>query len=160
MDFDEFFRRESDGLVRMCWLLTLDRDAAADVAQESMARAWARWGELTEPGSNPAGWVRTVATNLARSRWRRLRTASRALPKGRAGPAASVVSDPALLAAIHKLSPRQREAVILRYWIDLKLDDCAEAMGVSVGAVSQHLARAHDRLAELVDRSETEELTL
>jgi DNA-directed RNA polymerase specialized sigma24 family protein len=40
VDFEELFRSERDALVRMCWLLTLDREAATDIAQEAMARAW------------------------------------------------------------------------------------------------------------------------
>jgi RNA polymerase sigma-70 factor (ECF subfamily) len=116
---------------------------------------------LSEPESNAAGWVRVVATNLARSRWRQLRRASRSLFPPRSREESHPVSDPGLLAALEQLAPRQRQAVILRYWADLKLEDCAEVMGVSVGSVKkQHLARAHDRLAAMLDRSELEELTL
>ncbi len=160
MDFDEFFRGERDGLARMCWLLTLDREAAADIAQEAMARAWASWDTLSGADSNPAGWVRTVATNLSRSRWRRLRRVS-VLGWGADNPASELaVSDPGLLAALAQLSPRQREIVVLRYWGDMKLTDCADAMGVSLGSVKQHLARAHVRLGELVDPSSLEGLRL
>ncbi len=160
MEFDEFFGEERDGLVRLCWLLTLDREAAADIAQEAMARAWASWDTLSDAGSNPAGWVRTVATNLSRSRWRRLRRASLLRWSPYHSTSELAVSDPALLDALGELSPRQREVVVLRYWADMKLADCAEAMGVSLGSVKQHLARAHVRLGELVDPSSLEGLRL
>jgi len=160
MDFDEFFRSERDALIRLCWLLTLDRDAAADVAQEAMTRAWSSWDQLSSEGSNPAAWVRVVATNLARSRWRRLSRAARLDPTARPEPQRYPVSDPELLGALDSLAPRQREAIVLRYWADLKLEDCADAMGVSVGSVKRHLVRARGRLGELIDSSAIEELTL
>ncbi len=164
MGFDEFFQSEHDGLLRLCWLATLDREAAADVAQEAMARAWRNWDELTRPGSNPRAWLRTVALNLARSRWRRLaRTSSLSrllTDRERTADRRPPISDPALLEAISGLTQRQREAVLLRYWADLKLQECAEVMGVSVGSVNQHLARAHDHLRDLMDPTTIEEMRL
>ncbi len=164
MGFDEFFESEHDGLIRLCWLTTLDREAAADVAQETMARAWRNWDELTGPGTNPRAWVRTVALNLARSRWRRLtRTTSlvRLLnDRERTSDRRPSVSDPGLLTAIGGLTIRQREAILLRYWADLKLDECAEVMEISVGSVNQHLARAHRHLRGLIDPTTIEEIRL
>jgi RNA polymerase sigma factor (sigma-70 family) len=40
------------------------------------------------------------------------------------------------------LSPRQREAVVLRYYADLSESQVAAAMGISTGAVKAHTARA------------------
>ena len=160
MEFAEFFRREQASLVRMCWLLTLDDQAAADVAQEAMARAWSSWGRLAAEGENPAGWVRTVAANLARSRWRKLRREAAVLSRLGDRTSRQQLADPALEAALGKLAPRQREAVVLRYWADLPVAGCAEVMGVSPGSVKQHLARAHRRLADLVEPSMLQGLEL
>lgn len=160
MEFEEFFRTETDPLVRMCWLLTLDREVAADIAQETMARAWASWDTISRPGSNPAAWTRTVATNLSRSRWRRLKTATAALPRLHRAHVSAAVSDPQLAEALRLLPSRQREAVVLRYWADLQLADVAVAMDVSVGSVKQHLGRARQRLGEFLDPSQLEEMTL
>lgn len=51
-EFQAFFAAQSPGLVRMCWAVTLDREQARDVAQETMARAWREWDRLgdREPG--------------------------------------------------------------------------------------------------------------
>ncbi len=160
MNFDQFFHQEHDRLVRFCWLLTLNRDAAADVAQEAMARAWKAWPDLSQPGNNPAGWLRTVATNLARSRWRQATRALDFTRRQRIEPGPIAVSDPAVVDALRSLSPRQREVVVLRYWADLKLADCAEAMGLSEGSAKRHLTRAHANLQELLDPSNLQELTL
>lgn len=156
LEFDDFFDRERDGLLRLCWLSTLDREAAAEVAQEALTRAWSDWERLSAPGSNPAAWVTTVALNLARSRGRRLRrwpTVLTRLGSEAAGGDGPVLSDPALLAAIRSLSQRQREAIVLRYWADLTVDDCAERMGISPGSVKRHLTRAHERLRTELDPS-------
>ena len=47
-----------------------------------------------------------------------------------------------VIAAIRWLPPRQREALVLRYYLDLSEAQMADAMGVSPGAVKSHLARA------------------
>lgn len=162
MDFNEFFRTESDRLVRLCWLLTLDRDAGADLAQDVMQKAWERWDELGQPGQHPRAWARTVAVNMSNSRWRRMKRLSDRLPKllGDAATTPSSVVDPSLVAALAALPLRQRQAIVLRYWGDLPLRDCADAMGTSLGSVKQHLARAHERLARELDPAQRQELTL
>jgi RNA polymerase sigma factor (sigma-70 family) len=72
----------------------------------------------------------------------------------------AALDDPDLAAALGGLAPRQRQIVALRYWDDLTLRDCADAMGVSLGTAKQHLARAHRHLAATLDPSMLEELTL
>lgn len=162
MDFTVFFRTESSRLVRFCWLLTLDHETAADLAQEVMERAYQRWDQLGGPGENPVGWTRTVAVNLANSRWRRLRRLTERLPRLAHSTATSPprVADPDLAAALRALALRQRQVVALRYWADLPLRDCADTMDVSLGTVKQHLARAHQHLAASLDPSMLEELAL
>ena len=144
-EFEAFYRGESARLLRLCFLTTLDAEVAADASQEAMARAWKHWDAISE--TNPAAWVRTVALNLCRSRWRRLAVEARLLPK-----TYTVERDLAHLpeiglpelelhAALKKLAPRQREAIALFYWADLSVADCAEVMGTSVGTVKSNLSR-------------------
>ncbi|MDW3179853.1 MAG: sigma-70 family RNA polymerase sigma factor [Acidimicrobiia bacterium] len=144
--FDDFFRDQQQRVLQLCWLSTLDRAAAADAAQEAFARAYTRWGTISE--GNPGAWIRTVALNLCRDRWRKeSRLSDRALPESSAG---DRYQNTDLLSALELLSGRQREVIVLRYWMDLKLDDCAKAMNVSTSSARQHLSRAHDRLRDLV----------
>jgi len=48
------------------------------------------------------------------------------------------------------LALRQRQVIALRYWADLPLAECAMEMGISLGSVKQHLARAHRNLAAAI----------
>jgi RNA polymerase sigma-70 factor (ECF subfamily) len=156
MDFADFFERTAPPLVRLCLLTTLDREAAADAAQEAMTRAWRDWDRIGADGSDPAAWTRTVALNLCRSRGRRLALQARVAPRVHA--VVEARSDPLpdvdLQRALGRLPVRQREAVVLFYGADLGVEACAAAMGVSPGSVKQHLSRARHRLAaELDDRT-------
>lgn len=162
MDYSDFFRAEADQLLRFCWMLTLDAEEAADLAQEAMERTYLNWDKLARPDQNPAGWVRSVAVNLSNSRWRRVKRLSALLPRLANAPdhALEVAADPDLAAALAGLALRQRQVVALRYWADLPLRECAQQMGVSVGTVKQHLARAHRHLASVLEPTILEELVL
>jgi RNA polymerase sigma-70 factor (ECF subfamily) len=146
VEFEGFYRRERDALARLCYLTTLDVDAAADAAQEAMLRAWQRWESLAS--GDPAAWVRTVALNLCRSRWRRIQRELRLAP--RLFVRADEQHQPRdldMVQALRGLSARQREAIVLHYLADLPVDDIAAAMGVSPGAVKRHLSRGRQALA-------------
>jgi RNA polymerase sigma-70 factor (ECF subfamily) len=146
MDFDDFYRDEHRRVLGLCVLVTLDVEAAADVTQEAMLRAWERWEHLVD--RQPDAWVRTVALNLCRSRWRRLQRELRLTPRPTTIPVTPQIRDHDLLDALRRLPRRQREAIVLFYWVDLSIDECAAQMGVSPGAVKQHLSRARHRLGD------------
>ena len=57
MDFAEFFEQTAPGLVRLCFLTTLDREAAADAAQEALSRAWRDWPRIGDDSSDPSAWT-------------------------------------------------------------------------------------------------------
>jgi RNA polymerase sigma-70 factor (ECF subfamily) len=154
VEFDSFFRDEQAALLRYCWGLTTDREAARDVAQEAMARAWRDWATIE--GTRPAAWIRTVALNLVRSDWRRSRprTVVHLRPEQIDHPV-----DPDLVAALRALPDRQREAVVLHHLGDLRVEDCAAAMELAVPTVKAHLQRGRARLAELLADDEHVEVS-
>ena len=153
MDYDEFFRRTGPRLLRVCYLATLDREAAADATQEALTRAWHHWDKINT--GNPEAWARVVVLNLCRSRWRRLAREARFTAR-----TATVTElhhplpDIDLQRALATLSPRQRQAVALYYLEDLSIADCASAMGSSEGAVKSYLSRAREQLAKHVNVEE------
>jgi DNA-directed RNA polymerase specialized sigma24 family protein len=81
MEFAEFFEQTAPRLVRLCFLTTLDREAAADATQQALGRAWRDWGRVGAGSSDPAAWTTTVAINLCRNRWRRLASQARLAPR-------------------------------------------------------------------------------
>ena len=71
-DFGTFYRREYPAVATLTMVLTRSRQAAEDIAQDSFLKAHRDWDRVGN-FDNPEGWVRRVATNLAMSRFRRLR---------------------------------------------------------------------------------------
>lgn len=149
--FEAFFAAEQQDLLRYCWGLTLDREAARDVAQEAMTRLCADWERLAN--GNPAGWLRTVALNMVRNRWRSEGRGRRAVL--RLDRRNEVHHDPeprdgSVAAALATLSMRQREAVVLHHMADLPVAEVAELMQLSVPAVKTHLQRGRAALAAVL----------
>jgi RNA polymerase sigma-70 factor (ECF subfamily) len=126
---------------------------AEDLVQEAFVRAAGQWPRLSQYDS-PEAWLRTVAMNLARSRWRRHRRAAAAMLRLRAG--TEVVSPPpsadyvVLLAALRTLPAAQREALVLFHIADRSIDEIAAELGVPSGTVKARLARGRQALARQV----------
>lgn len=145
-----FCRREHQRLLASMTLYTGDGDLAAELAQEALARAyrdWARVAEMAEPGA----WTHRVAVNLANSHFRRRRyeRAARLRAEARTPTSATLPEngfDAVLRRALLDLPPRQREAVVLRYLLDLSVDTAAGRMGCAAGTVRALTAQALSRL--------------
>jgi RNA polymerase sigma-70 factor (ECF subfamily) len=149
-DFDDFFYTVLPRVLRVGQRLTGNRHAAEDIAAEAFARAYARWRKVGELPYRDA-WVLKVATNLAIDAARR-RVAVAAIDEG------TVVLDVAdvvalratLVSALAALSRSQREAVVLRYLVDLPEDQVAVALGIRPGTVKSHLHRAVAKLRQQI----------
>jgi len=55
-----------------------------------------------------------------------------------------------VIAALARLPSRRREAIVLRYWLDLPEREIAAAMGVSLGTVNSQLSRGLAALAQVL----------
>ncbi|RZU75708.1 RNA polymerase sigma-70 factor (ECF subfamily) [Micromonospora kangleipakensis] len=138
-------------LVAQVYAMTGDYAEAQDVVQEAFVRALARPGQLRQV-ENPEAWLRTVALNVARSRFRRRSILHRIARSGRlhlAEQSAPALSPDhvALVAALQKLPRQARETVVLHHLADLPVTEVAAAMGCSVEAVKTRLVRARRALA-------------
>ncbi len=125
-----------------------DIDAARDATDEAFVRALERWTNVRGM-AQPTGWAYRVAINVARRDGRRQTRERAALegldrfestPEGR--------GDPGLWDAVRLLPDRQREAVVLRYLLDLPQHEIATAMGVAAGTVAATLNQARAKLSE------------
>lgn len=113
------------------------RSEAEEVAQETLARAFVHWWKIRDYAE---AWVVRVAGNLAIDSWRR----TRRLQHGAAPDSLAPEPDVArvdLHRALHTLSRRQREVLVLRFLADLPEADVAKALGCSVGSVKVHASR-------------------
>ena len=149
-DFSAFVVSRWPGLVRLAFGLTGDRWAAEDLAQATLARAYVAWRRVSR-ADDPDAYLRRILVNTSNRRFRRRRVAEQpGDPPETAveGPADLVGERTALLAALRQLPPRQREAVVLRYWADLTDAQIAATLGCSPGTVRSQLSRA---LAKLRD---------
>lgn len=147
-DFDGFYAAHFRDTVAMAYTLTADVGEAQDIAQEAFCRAWRRWSHVGGY-ENPVAWVRHVAVNLARSRWRRMKTATARLAHLHTGDVPELNPDHvAVVAALRKLPARQREALVLHHIMDLPVNEVAEHFRVPVGTVKSWLHRGRAAIAD------------
>ncbi len=149
--FDEFYAGTVTGIVRQVYALTGDLAEAQDIAQETFARAWQRWSSVSTCDS-PTAWARRVATNLAVSRWRRIRTATVATRKLAVSAHVPEVSADyvALVAGLRALPQRQRTVLVLYYLADLSVNQVADELSCSAASVKSLLARGRAALAAAI----------
>ncbi|MCX4389367.1 SigE family RNA polymerase sigma factor [Micromonospora peucetia] len=150
--FDDFYHAHFRGVTAQLCAYTGDLGQAQDLAQEAFCRALARWDRLVRY-DDPVAWIRQVAWNLARSRWRRLRTARGHLLRQRRvetqvpGPTPDRVAIDRALAA---LPEKHRRAVVLHYLADMSVAQIAVQEGVAEGTVKSWLHRGRVVLATLL----------
>jgi RNA polymerase sigma-70 factor, ECF subfamily len=152
--FEAFYVAHHRAVVGLGYALTGSWSAAEEVAQEAFLRTYQRW-ETVSGYERPDVWVRTVAANLARSRWRRLGTELRTLTRlagsresqPDAAPEFLPAQTEAFWRAVRCLPRRQAQAVVLYYLEDLSVADVAAALGVAEGTVKSTLHRARRQLA-------------
>lgn len=148
--FDEHYAR----LVRIATLLLDNRGEAEEAVQEAFERTFAGWWRIRHPERAEA-YLRTAVVNQCRSRGRRRTRELEVNRRAVAGvPAASPSRDIegaadvlAVLDAVRSLPPRQREAVVLRYYADLSEAEIAQALGCAPGTVKSQLSKARTALA-------------
>jgi RNA polymerase sigma-70 factor (sigma-E family) len=147
--FDLHYRR----LVGLAALMVDDRETAEDVVQDAFEGLYRRWRRLRDPQAALTYLNRSVV-NGSRSKLRR-RATERAnpfpeaahLPSAESTGVAQGVSR-GLFEGVAALPRRQREVIVLRYYLDLSEDQIAVWLGVSKGSVKQHAHRATAALQE------------
>jgi RNA polymerase sigma-70 factor (sigma-E family) len=144
----QLFRVHYRPLVRLAALLCGDASRAEELAQDAYVQLHARWRQLRDTDKALA-YLRQSIVNRSRSSLRHRLVVGRYLaaqPPPPPAPSAEhgaldLLAQASMLDALRALPGRQREALILRYYLDLSEADIAEAMGVSRGAVKSHTAR-------------------
>jgi RNA polymerase sigma-70 factor (sigma-E family) len=136
------------GLVRLAVLLLGNQSSAEDIVQDSFIKLHRRWRFLRDP-DRAVAYLRTAVVNGSRSRGRRISLERRhslveqtaLAPSAESSVLAAAEAD-AVWAAITDLPQRQREVMVLRYWLDLPEAQIASTLGISAGSVKTHASRA------------------
>jgi len=140
------YQRHALSLARLALLMLGDSGAAEDVAQDAFLGLYRRWDSLADPSAAQAyAYLRTSVLNGCRTAMRR-RSRREVPPDGR--PAES--AEAAVLAAIRRLPARQREALVLRYYLDMTESQAADVMRVSRGTVKSATSRAVAAVARML----------
>jgi RNA polymerase sigma-70 factor (sigma-E family) len=150
--FEEFVRARRSSLVRFGWALTGDRGQGEDLAQAAFDRLWPHWAKVSA-GGDPWPYVQRIAINLALS-WRRRRWRNEIpVAEPTAPPAAdddtdSWVSRQLVAGWLDGLPPRQRAVVVLRFLMDLSVEETAVCLGCSIGTVKSQTSKGLQALRQ------------
>jgi RNA polymerase sigma-70 factor (sigma-E family) len=151
--FEAFVADVGPYLLRVALLLSGDLNHAEDLVQTTFERTYRSWARARD--TDPRAYARKVLVNLRIDRWRGSRrevvTALDALPQHTTPSHADVVDGRnEVVRALAELPLAQRRVVVLRHLLDLTESETARELGVSVGTVKSHNARALARLRILL----------
>jgi len=164
-DFSGWMLAEQPRIFRLCQRMLGDSDEAGSATQDVFLKAYQAWDRTSAELDDPSRWVTRIAVNTCldrlRSRrwqfWRKrpdapdeeiiLAMAPAREPDGEAQVFAQQIAR-RLAEALDQLSPRQRAVFTLRHFENYALEEIASQLGLDVGTVKAHLARAVAKLRE------------
>jgi RNA polymerase sigma-70 factor (sigma-E family) len=152
-DLELFLADRGDLLLRTAVLLGGSKETGEDLLQAALERLLRHWPVIE---GNPEGYLRRTLYHLAADRWRQqsvwrrqLRLLRPGLGAATADPFAEVEQRDSLVRLLRQLPPRQRAAIVARYWEQLSEAEAAQVLGCSVGTVKSATARGLRRMREL-----------
>ena len=161
MELDRLVEQDYVRLVRAVALFSGTMDGAEDAVQEALARALEQSRKGRHIDSLEA-WVVTAAFNHVRSGFRRA-ARWRARRESSGGGAARLAPDAAahdaelldLRAAVRLLPARQRQVVVMHYYLDQPIRAIGVALGIPDGAVKNALHKARSNLLAALSVDQT-----
>ena len=144
------YARHAPDAARLAYLLTGDRALAEDIVQDAFVRMFGRFRDLRNPDAFGA-YLRKTVVNLTRSYFRRRGVEHTFLEReGRQPPAPTEQPEPhhEMWMALKRVTPRQRLAIVLRFYEDLSEAQTAEILGCAVGTVKSLVSRGLKQLRE------------
>jgi RNA polymerase sigma-70 factor (ECF subfamily) len=135
-------------LYRYCRFLTKSPWDAEDLVQDVLARAFVTLGGATEPPPNPRAWLFRVASNHWLNQVKRTREIAMAAPEPSTDPDLRGARE-AAGSLVARLAPQERAAIVLKEAFDFSLEEIAESLSTTVGAVKAALHRGRGKLAQL-----------
>ncbi len=147
--FAHLVEARSTALLRLAFAVVGDHQLAQDLLQEALVKTYVAWPRLREPAAAEAYVRRTIVTTAIS--WRRRPSFHEppieVLPEAEHGDETDrLTTHRVLWKHVRGLPPRQRAALVLRYYEDLSEADTAQLMGCSVGTVKSQVATALGKL--------------
>jgi RNA polymerase sigma-70 factor (sigma-E family) len=150
---EDLYVRHLPEATRLASLLTRDAASAEDLAQEAFIKVAGRFRDLRSPDAFDA-YLRRTVVNLCMSYHRRKKVArayaereqARASGRVPASELPDVETTDEVRTALADLPPRQRAAIVLRFYADLTEAQIADSLGCSVGAARALVFRAMETL--------------
>jgi RNA polymerase sigma-70 factor (sigma-E family) len=154
----DLFRDHHLELVRLALVMVGDLATAEDIVQDAFERLHQRRDRLREPEHGLA-YVRSSVLNGCRSVHRHAAVARKHAPQlartgADMGPEAAAADHSELATALRSLPPRQREALVLRYYLDLDVAEIASTMRIAPSAVRSNCTRGLARLGSTLGRND------
>ncbi|GAB3074079.1 SigE family RNA polymerase sigma factor [Nocardioides zeae] len=152
--FEEFIAASQPRLTALARSISRETAAADDLVQGVMEQMWIVWQK--DRPVNPHSYARTALVRRHISSQRRAHRRREVLgmdPTDVPAPSSfdAATSDRWMLVdALRRLPPRQREVVVLRYFEDLTIEEVADLLGISQGAVKRHAHRGVARLRTIL----------
>jgi RNA polymerase sigma-70 factor (sigma-E family) len=152
--FAEFVSVRSGALYRAAYLMVGEHALAEDLLQEALTKTYVAWPRLRDI-NNAEAYTRKAITTTAISWWRR-KSWKNEKPRddvpdlGHEAQSEQVAQRDWLWQELQSLAPKQRAAIVLRYYEDLTEAQTAEALGVSVGTVKSQVSDGLKRLRSIL----------
>ena len=158
-EVDDLYRRHGGEVYRYAYAVLGNHADAEDVTQTTFLNAYRSLEQGVRP-RKPANWLLTIASNAIKQRFRQERVRPRQveLHDRIADTASDDDDDPTmgeLLAALSKIPPQQRQAIVLREFEGRSYAEVAEILGVTTTALETLLFRARRSLAEELEHQLT-----
>lgn len=160
-EFREFVATRSAALHRTAYLLAGDWANAEDLVQTVLAKVYLNWRRIADRDAVDAYARRvlaTTATSWWRRRWHGERPTERLPDVAAADHSSALVERDVLWRHVRTLPARQRAVLVLRFYEDCTEAETARLLGISVGTVKSHTARALDTLRRRLTSGEVPSL--
>jgi RNA polymerase sigma-70 factor (ECF subfamily) len=155
--YESLVRAHQEAVFRLAYLFMGSADDADDIAQEVFIRAYRALDRFDD--SRPLRpWLLSITANAARNRRRAFGRYVNALRRlivpeiSISAEAEKSLEAQALWQAVRRLSAADQEVIYLRYFLELPVNEAAQAMNVEPGTVKSRLSRALDRLRDVIER--------
>lgn len=150
--FAEFVAARSTALLRAAYLMVGDESLAQDLLQEALTKTYVAWPRLRDPNAAESYTRKAITTTaiswFRRKGWNNERATDRLPESGSPAQDDLVAQREWLWAALQGLPPRQRAAIVLRFYEDLTEAQTADAMGCALGTVKSQVSAGIKKLRE------------